>query len=301
MAHRASIYTVSVHKNRHPEELLPLGDIDGSGTYLGDWLVDVLNPKTFEASRADESQDVRCEKRQLAGPNRDEVQVLFKPGERGLRADHLEPNGQVAFKQTAQHTQLFTCGSLLRLPRKSDVGLWACHSINRRGPKSMVAPELENLFRERFEKLRLTFKPSVNAAAFQDALENDRLLEATLIAYERSPNIEDEKAWVDHETGLKLRLDIEPAGGKGRLLSSRVLNAFKRKELGDIVTFGDVEFDSANFKVKLANGAERTFKVEDPEKGFAISEEIEPKAAPDGSLNSKSLFDELGRVLTELG
>jgi len=301
LAHRASIYTVSVHKSRHPEELVPLGDIDGSGTYLGDFLVDALNPKTFEAARADESQDVRCEKRQLAGSDRDEVEVLFRPGERGLRADHLEPDGQVAFKQTAQHTQLFTCGSLFRLPRKSDIGLWACHSINRRGPKSMVAPELERLFRERFEKLRLTFKPSVNATAFRDALENDRLLEATLIAYERSPNIEDEKSWVDQETGLKLRLDIEPAGGKRRLLAPRVLDAFKTKNLGDIVSFGDVRFDSANFKVKLANGAERTFKVEDPEKGFAISEEIEPEAATDGSIKQKSLFEELGRVLTELG
>lgn len=301
MAHRASIYTVSVHKSRHPEELVPLGDIDGSGTYLGDFLVDALSPKTFEAARADESQDVRCETRQLAGLSHDEVEVLFRPGERGLRADHLEPDGQIAFKQTAKHTQLFTCGSVFRLPRKSDIGLWACHSINRRGPKSMVAPELERLFRERFEKLRLTFKPSVNAAAFRDALENDRLLEATLIAYERSPDIADEEAWVDKDTGLKLRLDIEPAGGKKRLLADRVLRAFKSRDLGDIVEFGGVKFDSANFKVKLANGIERTFKVEDPEKGFAISEEIQPEAAADGSLKPKSLYDELGRVLTELG
>lgn len=300
MAHRASIYTVSVHKSRHPDELVPLGDIDGSGTFLGDFLVDVLDPKTFEASRADESQDVRCETRRLAGTNNDEVEVLFKPGERGLRADHLEPDGQVAFKQTAQHTQLFTCGSLFRLPRKSDIGLWACHSINRRGPKSMVGPELEKRFRERFDKLRLTFKPSVNAAAFRDALENDRLLEATLIAYERSPEIEDEAAWVGDDTGVKLRLDIEPSGGK-RLLPDRVLKAFINRKLGNLVEFGGVKFDSANFKVKLANGVERTFKVEDPEKGFAISEEIQPEAAADGSLKPKSLYDELGRVLTELG
>ena len=164
----------------------------------------------------------------------------------------------------------------------------------------MVAPELERLFRERFEKLRLNFKPSVNAAAFQDALENDRLLEATLIAYERSPDIADEEAWVDKDTGLKLRLDIEPSGGK-RLLAGRVLTAFKSRDLGNIVEFGGVKFDSANFKVKLANGIERTFKVEDPEKGFAISEEIQPEAATDGSLKPKSLYDELGRVLTELG
>jgi hypothetical protein len=280
---------------------VPLGDIDGSGTFLGDFLVDALDPKTFEAARADESQDVRCELRRLAGANNDEVEVLFRPGERGLRADHLEPDGQIAFKQTAQHTQLFTCASVFRLPRKSDVGLWACHSINRRGPKSMVAPGLEKLFRERFEKLRLTFKPSVNAEAFRDALENDRLLEASLIAYERSPDIADEEAWVDKDTGLKLRLDIEPSGGKKRLLAGRVLEAFKSRDLGNIVEFGGVKFDSASFKVKLANGTERTFKVEDPEKGFAISEEIEPEAAADGSLKPKSLFDELGRVLTELG
>ena len=279
---------------------MPLGDIDGSGTFLGDFLVDALDPKSFEAERADESQDVRCESTPLAGADHDEVEVLFRPGERGLRADHLEPGGQVAFKQTAQHTQLWTCGSMFRLPRKSDVGLWACHAINRRGPKSLVGPELEKLFRERFDNLRLTFKPSVNATAFRDALENDRLLEASLIAYERSPDIADEEAWVDKDTGLKLRLDIEPSGGK-RLLAGRVLEAFKSRDLGDIVEFGGVKFDSANFKVKLANGTQRTFKVEDPEKGFAISEEIEPAAATDGSLRPKSLFDELGRVLTELG
>jgi hypothetical protein len=228
------------------------------------------------------------------------LEVTFHPGERGVRADIMEPNGQVGFEQTAEHTQLLTCGSLFRLPRKAELGLWACHINYKRSAKSLVAPRLEQLFRQRFDNLRLKIKPSVNAAAFKDALEHDRLLSATLIKHERSPDISAEKQWVDSDTGLKLRLDIEPESGK-RLFPDRVLKALKTRDLGNIVEFAGVTFDSANFRVKLDNGNERTFKVEDPEKGHAISEVIEPKVARDGSLEPSSLFGELGRVLTDLG
>lgn len=300
MSHRATVYTVRVHKRNHPKESLPLGDIDESGTYLGDFLAEAFDPKSFDAISDDGRRDVRCSTRKLVGPNNDELQVTLNPGERGIRADIMEPTGQVGFKQTAEHTQLLTCGSLFRLPRKADLGLWASHSNHSRSVKWLVAPRLEYLFRERFEDLRLKIRPSVNAAAFEDALEHDRLLKATLIKHERSADISAEKQWVDSDTGLKLRLDIEPEGGK-RLVPNRVLKALKAGQLGNIVEFAGIKFDSANFKVKLDNGIERTFKVEAPENGHALSEVIEPKVAKDGSLQSDSLFKELGRVLTELG
>jgi hypothetical protein len=284
----------------HPKEYVKLGDIDGSGTFLGDVLVELLNPATFEVRNEDRDREVRSSMATLAGENNDEVDVILNPGERGVRADILEANGQLGFEQRAEHTQLLTCGSVFRLPRKAEVGIWASHSNYGRSTKSLVAPELERLFRERFEDLRLQIRPSVNANAFKDALENDRLLGATLIKYEREPDISAEKEWAADETGLKLRLDIEPSGGK-RLIPKRVLKALETNNLGNIVEFGGVKFDSANFKVKLPNGIERTFTVENPEKGFALSEEIRPSVARDGSLDQASLFKELGRVITELG
>jgi hypothetical protein len=247
MSHRATIYNVRVHKRNHPSEFVPLGDLDENGRYLGDVLVELLDPNTFEAVSADNDREVRCSKRQLVGHDKDDLRVVLNPGERGIRADIMEPNGQIGFKQTAEHTQLLTCGSLFRLPKTADLGFWACHINHGRSVKSLVAPELERLFRERFDGLLLRIKPSVNAEAFKTALEQDRLLSASLTTYERSPDIADEKQWATSDSGLKLRLDIEPGKGK-RLLPSRVLKALELHQLGDIVEFGDVSFDAASLK-----------------------------------------------------
>jgi hypothetical protein len=303
MGHRATIYNVSVHKRNHPKELLPLGNIDGSGKYLGDFLVDAFNPQTFSAVNEDDTREVRCSTRKLAGESKADLQVILNPGERGVRANIIEPDGQVGFEQTAKHTQLLTCGSLFRLPRKPVVGWWACHINSNRSVKSLVHTRLLALFKETFgDDLMLKITPCVNAAAFKDALDNDRLLSASLSKYEHGPDIAEGGQWVKSDTGLKLRLYIRPQRGK-RLLPTLVKKALggDKAAFGQIVEFGGVSFDSAKFEVELENGIHRSFNIEAPDSGHAFSEDIDPEISADGELKDESLFSELGRVITELG
>lgn len=216
MGHRATIYTVRVHKRNHPSETLPLGAIDDNGRYLGDFLVDdIFDPRTFSAESAVSERSVGCESCQLAGENSDEVQVILNPGERGVSAKILKPSGDVGYRQTSKDTQVLRSGSLFRLPREAHVGWWACHVNNGRSFKQLVHNNLAEAFKMTFsDDIILKIEPCVNAAALREAIEKDRLLSASLSKYERSPDIADGGQWVRSDTGLKLQLHISPERGK---------------------------------------------------------------------------------------
>jgi len=68
-----------------------------------------------------------------------------------------------------------------------------------------------------------------------------------------------------------------------------------------VVTFENITFDAAKIEVELANGTTRTFDLEDPDSGFALSEEINVQADSDGAPDEASVFRELRRVVSELG
>lgn len=301
MGHRAAIYNVSVYKRRHPDELLKLGAIS-DGKYLGDFLVDAFNPKVFSAASDDNSRDVLSSKATLGGPDNADVHAILHPGERGIRANIMEPDGQIGFEQTAKHTQLLTCGSLFRLPRKQTHGWWACHVNHNRSVKSLVHARLQELFREEFEGLVLSITPCVNSAAFKAALDSDRLLSASLVKYEKSSDIAKNGKWQTGNTGLKYQLHIRPERGK-RLKTALAQKAFggDKTAFGQILKFGGVSFDSAKLEVELENGLHRSFNIEAPDSGHAFTEDIKPKVNADGELDETTLFSELGRVVTELG
>lgn len=303
MGHRAAIYDVSVYKRNRPKELFPFGAIsDGKYRYLGDFLVDAFDPKTFSAASDDNSREVLCTKAKLGGPNNADVRAILHPGERGIRANIMEPDGQIGFEQTAKHTQLLTCGSLFRLPRKEKTGWWACHINNNRSIKSLVHDRIQELFRKEFPDLMLDISPCVNAAAFKAALDSDRLLSASLVKYERPSDIAENGKWESGNTGLKYQLYIRPERGK-RLATTLAKKAFggDKNAFGQVVKFGGVSFDSAKLEVELENGLHRSFNIEAPESGHAFTEDIEPKVNSDGELDETTLYNELGRVVNELG
>lgn len=303
MGHYATLYSIFVHERNKPKERRPLGLVDEQRPYLGDFFSDVFDPdpKKFALKSENGERTVGCEYRQFAGPENDDLQVLFTPGEKGVDAWLLNPEGKADYKQTRKHTQVLRSGSLFRLPREEEVGWWACHVNYGRSFKTLVHNRLIEAFKQTYsDDLMLKIEPCVNSAALEQAVEQDRLLSASLSKYERSPDTKDGGDWVPNNTGLKLRLHIAPERGK-KLDPRQVLAAMKNKSLGSIVEFGGINFDTAQFEVELEGGQHRTFKIESPDSGHAFSALIEPAVDPAGVPVDESLFTELGRVLTELG
>jgi len=125
---------------------------------------------------------------------------------------------------------------------------------------------------------------------------------ANLSRAEKPSDISEGDKWAGDDTGLKVRLDLKPDSGK-RLPTALVKKAFKgdREAFGQVVTFENITFDAAKIEVELANGTTRTFDLEDPDSGFALSEEINVQADSDGAPDEASVFRELRRVVSELG
>jgi hypothetical protein len=297
VAHRATLYSIHVHERYKPKEPKELGQLDEDGAYLAEFLESVLD-SDFSAENEDGNKDVTCSGATLSEPD---LRVIFNPGERGIRADIADENGQLRFEQTARHTQILKSASLFRLPRNEKRGWWVLHLNHNRGIKFLVESELMKQFKEKFPDLILNIVPAINSEAYVAALERDDLLSATLYKYDRPSDISEGNKWVRSDTGLKMKLSIEPERGK-RLLPELAKRAIRgdREAFGAIVEFGDVTFDQAKFEVELENGTRRTFNVQAPESGHAFSEDIEPVLTDDGEPTDDSLFSELERVLADL-
>jgi len=302
MAHRATVYSVRVHKRNHPTEFLPLGALDEKARYLGDFLKDVLNPKTFSAPDDLDEREAICEHRKFAEGNDSDLQAIFFAGERGVRANIVGKDGQTRLQQMPSDTQMLRCGSLFRLPKTETVGWWACHVNAGRGIKTLVAPILIERFAKEFPELILTIDPVINEKAFATALEEGKLLSATLSKYEKSSDIADGDKWSAKDTGLKFDLSIKPDRGK-RLPSLLAFKAFKNDKaaLKNVVEFRGFGFDSASFEVELADGIKRSYNTARPEGGHPFSQFIEPALEQDGNPQDASLFTELAGVIAELG
>ena len=302
MGHRATIYSVRVHKRNRPNEFVAFGALNDEARYLGDFFLDVLEPGNFACVDPKGEREVTCETRKLAGEDNADLQAIFFSGERGVRAKIMKQDGQLAWDQMPTDTQMLRCGSVIRLPRVETVGWWSCHMNKTRGVKSLVAPELIVQFRKEFPELILKIEPVVNKAALQAALEEGSLLSATLTKYEKPSDIAANDKWSADDTGLKLDLSIKPERGK-LLPSSLALRAFEKEDaaLGNVVEFRGLPFDSASFEVELANGIKRSYNTARPDGGHPFSHYIEPELEQDGDPKDASLFTELGKVITELG
>ena len=92
MAHRALVYNVPVHQKFKPKEEKPLGNVDGNGAYLAEFLEKALS-QGFASVSHDGNRDVTCERTLLTEPD---LGAVLRPGERGVRADSSVPEARRA-------------------------------------------------------------------------------------------------------------------------------------------------------------------------------------------------------------
>jgi hypothetical protein len=296
MSHRAAVYTIAVREQRS-KVLLPLGDFDGEGSYLGTCLESLFGD-SFASVSDDANKVAKCTSSQLDG---EDLQLFFTHGLRGVSADLIDAAGALKARQTPPDTLTISFGSLLRLPRAETLGFWTLHINSNRGSKGLLQGEMTKRFRDLYPDLVLVVKPCVVSSALSEALNNDGLQTVRLTKLDRSADRADAGKWVSNDTGAKLELCISAAARGKRLMSDLIQRRIggDTGAFGQIVQFDGWTFETAKVEVELPNGSHRTFNIEELETGNAFTADIDPALDEDGELVPASVFLELVQVIED--
>jgi hypothetical protein len=100
---------------------------------------------------------------------------------------------------------------------------------------------------------------------------------------------------VKQNQGARFKFVIAAAGKEFRLISN-LLKKYRsdKSAFNEIVVFQGMEFDKASVEVVLPDGRTRTFNIQSPNKGHAITVDLEDlDLEEDGKPGKDSLFDAL--------
>jgi hypothetical protein len=295
MGHRALIYSVRVHPKWKPDDLLELGDLEEGGIYLGDVLRDIFS-NDFLASR--DNKIVVGESAKLDGTD---LKLSFRSGDGGYGADIEDENHNLLLRQLPDHTQLLPCGSLFRLPKNQKYGWWVVHENNGRSVKGVIEAELQARFRARHPDLKLEINPWVRSDVLTEALAEDRLKSVRLFKYGSASDFKDADQWMREQASPQIELRISARERAMKLVPGLAKSAAEgnKEAFGRVIEFENLKFDMAKVEVELDNGSSRTFELLGPPGGHPFAADIEPSETQ-GIPDDASLFDELGRVITEM-
>jgi hypothetical protein len=289
MAHRAAIYTVGVRPKRKKDEddYRLLGDIDEQGASLAATIREIGNGLRVRTGEG--TTRVGCTRCTRDG---DEVFMMLTHGQSGVVADIFDAADRLALHQEADMTQEVKCGVLFQLPGAQKMGWLAAHVNAGRSAKGLMEKGLVEGFRAEHPELVLEINPSVSAQALKQAAETNRIEKVKLVKLvppaDRARALTDN--WVRGDTVGKLELDItsfalaaeDGPGRRGRLrerLQPGLLLRYFRGErdaaFNAMVEFvGGLRFDQVKFEVVTPSGAHRTYNIEHPESGHAITEDL---------------------------
>src|SRR6266699_569402 len=310
MAHRAAIYAVRVRPKRKKadDEYRLLGDIDDEGTSLAQAIGKIGDGLTEETDEG--STRIRCFD---ITKTRAEVFMMLTHGESGTVADIFDKEYQPTYHQNLEDTYEVKCGALFQLPPAQRLGWLGVHINAGRGVKGLLVRGIDEAFRLEYQDLVLEINPCVSASALKNAAQANRIEKVKLVKLVR-PNdparaISDK--WVRGNTIGRLELDItglgranenEPQGRRGRqirewLRPDLVLRYFRQgqwdaafREMVEAIGF---DFDQVKFEVRLPDGAVRTYNIEKPEAGHAMTEDLNDLTLRDGEPTTDSLRSNL--------
>jgi hypothetical protein len=295
LGHRALIYSVRIHPKWKPNEEFEFGDLEGDGIYLGTVLHEIFNDN-FLGSR--DNKIVIGESAKLDGIN---LRTSFRSGDSGYGADIEDENHNLLLRQLPTHTQLLPCASLFRLPKNQKYGWWAVHENNGRSVKGLIESEMQKQLQIRHPDLKLVINPWVPSNVLTEALAHNRLESVRLFKYGAAPDFKDADQWMREEASPQIELRISARERAEKLVSGLAKSAAEgnKEALGKVIEFENLKFDMAKVEVELDNGSSRTFDLVGPPNGHPFAANIEPQET-EGIPDDASLFDELGRVITEM-
>ncbi len=303
MAHRAALYTVRVKKSPSKDDYQPIGDYDGHGHYLGDVLAGYLDG--LAVPNEEGTKIVECES---VTPSGDELRLKLRHGENGVAAIISDERGEERYRQRASDTQLLSCGGLFVLPREQVTGWLALHVNAGRGVKGLLGLGLLKAFAAGHDDLRLELTPFVERGVLERAVDEGKVNRIRLI---RSipPNDRADAVtnrWLPPELWGKIEVQIRPKG-RAEHVKAALLRRYlhgdpdaRRQAFPEIVEFAGMEFDEAKVEVELENKITRTFNIEHPDSGHAMTIDLDPdQLGPDddGEPNHDRLIEALRAAL----
>jgi hypothetical protein len=268
MSDRAALYAVSVRPSRGKP--VPLGDIDGKGTTLGDVLARLLDG--FSESSPDGGRVVQAA---VALRDVEDLLALVQHGIRGVAAEIVDPSGGLRLQQTPDDLQLVRCGCLFRLPAASTSGTLAVHISNGRGIKGLFEEGLTARFRTAFPGLALSFEPLAEPAALKTAVADDRIEKVRLLLQEHAGqrSVADLDKWVAIGEPARIELDVSP-GATGARIERTLLERFLGGDgaaFAEIVSFAGLSFDGARVGVLMPDDTHRMFDLAHPGTGKPVT------------------------------
>ena len=299
MSHRAGLYKVQVKELRKPkDEARLLGDIDNQGTSLSAVLGGFM--ANFESVSFDETRIVRALGSTIAG---DELRIILQQGLNGVAATIVDGEGEFRLHQNIEDTHLVRCGALFHLPAAQRLGWLAVHVNNNRGVKGLLAHGVSDRFRDVYDDLRLHIDPFVEESVLRQAVEEDKVERVKLVRYERPEDRANAATnkWVPANAIGRLELDITAPGKGNRLIRDRLLNFLRgdEKVFDDIIVFEGMQFDTASVEVEVEDGRMKTFNIENPDAGHAMTQELENlEVDEEGEPTEESLFAALRDALS---
>jgi hypothetical protein len=298
LGHRATVYTIRVRRKREMDDSLPLGNIDGSGTYLAGLLADYLGD--LESFDAEETRSVQSSSVTRDGP---ELYVSVLHGQTGMVADIFGKEGDLRLHQTADDTQKVRCGCLFRLPPADDMGFLATHINNGRAIKGLLDKGIQGRFRKQFPDHFLAIRPFIEGSVFQEALIAGRLMKLKLVKVDRSDDLAEAGLgkWIEGGAEAKEEFTLKPRA-KGAYLRTQLPLSFLRGDgqaFAQILQFDGQTYDEARVEVQLANGRTRVFTIGDPDGGNPISEDLHDLQLQGGEPTDDSLRGRLRLILDQ--
>jgi hypothetical protein len=283
MNHRAAIYSVRIHPRYHPNELLPLGDVDGAGLRLTDLLAAALD-------HLDESYESRTLRFDTVLPTGvSEVGATVKIGERGLESSIDRP-GEEPFHRLPPHTEHVRAVVLAQLPPTHDRGFMALHVPFRRGYKMLLDRHLATYTKNNHDDYVLQIDPIVPHNVLRQAIDSNGIRTVRLLGH-ASDRFQDATKWIEEDDFNYVELAIHPKK-LARILPGPLRDFLDNPDAhrADLYEFADMQFDEVKVEVELPNGQVRTFNIERPERGHPVTvdlptlERADDTYPPDGEI-----------------
>jgi hypothetical protein len=298
MAHRAALYSVSVHPLYKPKELRRFGNFDKKGTSLAALLDQYLDP-AFGVQDGDRSVEIVSSN--LA---KDDLELVVKHGQTGVAADIFDSKRKKRLHQNPEDSHEINSGVLFQLPRNATIGWLAVHVNGNRSPKQLVYSELADKFRADYDPLKLLVSPAVSTAALLAAVESGQINTVKLTRLDRPTDIRKRitDQWVRKDQRAHVEVLIRAGTGE-HVLNNLILKYLKGQKgvLSQITEFSGAEFDNAKVEVTLDHDKTRTFNIENPEAGHAFTVDLDGlKFQSNGEPTNASLFAELRRATEEM-
>lgn len=268
MTHRAAFYRVQIRQKNRPNGWRLLGDYDEQGTSAANTIRDTLT----DLNRHDKERKthVRFDET-FTKPGDDHVGVSILSGRSNVTSV-ISKEGESDFFRTPEHSETMRIGILYYLPHKHKNGWLAIHSPHGRGCKTIIDQAVSERFRASHYVIKTS--PIIPCNALKEAVDRNRVKAVTLI--KRDPTKTDmfhsAAQWGDDEVDQvtlkiqsKRKLPLRPT------TLSKFLHDRSDKNRKQIIEFQGLEFDDAGITVNMPDGSQRTFYLETPERGHAMT------------------------------